>query len=148
MKGSILEFNAGTGKGLIAGEDGRRYGFEAAQWRDPSAAYAGQKVDFEVMGDSAAAIYPDRSAGSGDANKKLVAGLLAILLGAFGVHKFYLGYTKEGLIMLLVFVFGFFLLGLPSFVIGVIALIEGVIYLTKTPEEFDRLYVNGRKPWF
>jgi len=148
MKGSILEFNTGTGKGLIAGDNGRRYSFDAAQWRDPTPAYAGQKVDFEVLGDTAAAIYPDRSAATGDSSKKLVAGLLAILLGAFGVHKFYLGYTKEGLIMLLVFIFGFILFGLPSFVIAVIALIEGVLYLTKSPEEFDRLYVIGRRPWF
>ena len=36
------------------------------------------------------------------ADKKLVAGLLGILLGGLGIHKFYLGYQKEGLIMLLV----------------------------------------------
>ena len=28
--------------------------------------------------------------------EKLVAGLLGILLGSLGIHKFYLGYTKEG----------------------------------------------------
>ena len=33
---------------------------------------------------------------------KIAAGLLAIFLGTLGVHKFYLGYTKEGLIMLLI----------------------------------------------
>jgi len=36
------------------------------------------------------------------AEKKMVAGILGILLGSFGIHKFYLGMQKEGLIMLLV----------------------------------------------
>ncbi len=31
---------------------------------------------------------------------KIVAGLLGIFLGAYGVHRFYLGYTRMGLIML------------------------------------------------
>jgi len=35
-------------------------------------------------------------------SKQTVAGILAILLGAFGIHKFILGYKKSGLIMLLV----------------------------------------------
>ena len=32
--------------------------------------------------------------------------------------------------------------------IGVIALIEGIIYLTKSDEEFERIYVAGQKYWF
>ncbi|MGB0744701.1 MAG: TM2 domain-containing protein, partial [Opitutales bacterium] len=40
------------------------------------------------------------------AEKKIVAGILGILLGALGIHKFVLGYTKEGVIMLLVTIFG------------------------------------------
>jgi TM2 domain-containing membrane protein YozV len=35
-------------------------------------------------------------------NQKMAAGICAILLGALGVHKFILGYTTEGVIMLLV----------------------------------------------
>ena len=73
-------------------------------------------------------------------NKKLAAGLLAILLGGLGVHKFILGYTKEGIIQL---VLGF-LCGV-GFVIG---LIEGIIYLTKTDEEFYQTYQVGKKGWF
>ena len=38
--------------------------------------------------------------------------------------------------------------GAASFVMGVIGLIEGIIYLQKTPEEFQALYVDGRKEWF
>lgn len=73
------------------------------------------------------------------AEKKLVAGILGILLGAFGVHKFYLGYTKEGIIQLLL---SLLCLG------GIIGLIEGILYLTKTDEEFVATYVTGRRGWF
>ena len=50
--------------------------------------------------------------------------------------------------MLLVFIFGFILLGIPSMVIGVIAFVEFFLYLTKSNEEFEQTYVNGSKPWF
>ena len=73
-------------------------------------------------------------------NKKLAAGLLAILLGGLGVHKFILGYTKEGIIQLILG----FLCGV-GFIIG---LIEGIIYLTKTDEEFYQTYQVGKKGWF
>lgn len=74
------------------------------------------------------------------AEKKLVAGLLAILTGGLGIHKFYLGYTKEGIIQIILS----FLCGIGA----VIALIEGIIYLTKSDDEFVATYVNGRKGWF
>lgn len=38
--------------------------------------------------------------------------------------------------------------GIASFVMGVIGLIEGIIYLTKTPEEFKELYIDAEKDWF
>lgn len=79
------------------------------------------------------------------ADKKIVAGILGILLGALGIHKFYLGYTKEGVIMLLVSVLT---LGFGGFVMGVIGLIEGILYLTKPDEEFVATYVTGKKGWF
>jgi TM2 domain-containing membrane protein YozV len=78
-------------------------------------------------------------------NKKLAAGLLGIFLGSFGIHKFVLGYTKAGLIMLLLTVLT---CGVAGFVMGVIGLIEGIIYLTQTPQEFKATYLEGRKEWF
>jgi len=78
-------------------------------------------------------------------NKKLVAGILAIIIGVFGVHKFILGYQKEGLIMLLITVLT---CGIGGAVISIIGLIEGIIYLTKTDEEFYQMYQVNRKPWF
>ena len=78
-------------------------------------------------------------------NKQLAAGLLAIFLGSFGVHKFVLGYNTAGLIMLLVTVLT---CGIAGFVMGVIGIIEGIIYLTKTPEEFESIYIQNSKEWF
>ncbi|MCC9062270.1 TM2 domain-containing protein [Flavobacterium piscisymbiosum] len=74
-------------------------------------------------------------------NKKVTAGILGILLGAFGAHKFYLGYQKEGIIQLVVSVVTCGLGGMVGFV-------EGIIYLTKPDDEFYQTYQVGKKPWF
>lgn len=79
------------------------------------------------------------------ASNKIPAGVCGILLGAFGVHKFILGYTGAGFIMLLVSLLS---CGTVYPVMHIIGLVEGVIYLTKTDDEFVRLYVDGRKEWF
>ena len=82
-------------------------------------------------------------------NKKLAAGLTGIFLGAFGVHKFILGYTKPAVIMLAVSLAGGVVTcGIASFVMYVIGLVEGIIYLTKTNEEFRAMYINAEKDWF
>ena len=78
----------------------------------------------------------------------MVAGILAILLGALGIHKFYLGYPKEGIIMLVVGLAGSPLCGIPTAIVGVIGIIEGVMYLTKSDQEFVATYITGRKSWF
>ncbi len=75
------------------------------------------------------------------AEKKIVAGILGILLGGLGIHKFYLGYTKEGIIQLVI---GVLTCGAGS----LIGLIEGIIYLTKSDEDFVATYVTGKKGWF
>lgn len=36
------------------------------------------------------------------AEKKVLAGVLGILLGGLGIHKFVLGYTKEGIIQIVI----------------------------------------------
>ncbi|WP_198513423.1 TM2 domain-containing protein [Confluentibacter lentus] len=74
-------------------------------------------------------------------NKKLVAGILAILIGSLGIHKFILGYTKEGIIQIIISI-------VTCGIAGIIPFIEGIIYLTKSDEEFYRTYQVGRKPWF
>ncbi len=81
-------------------------------------------------------------------SKRISAGVLGILLGALGVHKFVLGYSKSGVIMLLVSIIGaaFFFLG--PIVMGIIGFIEGIIYLTKSDAEFQATYVANKKEWF
>lgn len=76
--------------------------------------------------------------------KKLVAGLLGIFLGEFGIHKFYLGYNTEGLIMLLVTLLTG---GLASVLVWALGIVEGIIYLTKSDDEFRRIYVEDKKGW-
>ncbi len=87
--------------------------------------------------------------GVGGDNKKLLAGILGIVLGSLGVHKFILGYNKEGIIMLVVtVVLGFFTCGIGASLMGILGLIEGIIYITKSDEEFYNTYQVGQKPWF
>ncbi|OIK10208.1 TM2 domain-containing protein [Bacillus sp. MUM 13] len=62
---------------------------------------------------------------------KVAAGVLGILLGNFGVHKFYLGKIGMGILYLV-----FCWTGIP----GIIGLIEGIIYLCKSDEEFNAQY--------
>ncbi len=75
------------------------------------------------------------------AEKKLVAGICGILLGGFGVHKFILGYTTEGIIQIVI---TFVTCGIGS----VVGLVEGIIYLTKSDEDFVRTYIQNKKGWF
>lgn len=79
------------------------------------------------------------------ADKKVVAGICGLLVGTFGVHKFILGYKTEGLIMLLVSLLS---CGTLAIVMQVIGIVEGIMYLTKSDEEFVSTYVYGRKGWF
>jgi TM2 domain-containing membrane protein YozV len=79
------------------------------------------------------------------ANNKVAAGICGILLGGLGIHKFILGYTQAGLIMLLIYILT---CGIGGIVMHVIGIIEGIIYLTKSDEEFVRIYVDGHKEWF
>jgi len=83
------------------------------------------------------------------AGNKIPAGICGILLGSLGVHKFILGFTGAGLTMLLVTLLGGFVTcGLASCVMWVIGLIEGIVYLTRSDEEFIRTYVIEKKSWF
>ena len=84
--------------------------------------------------------------GTGGKNR-IVAGVLGILLGWLGVHKFYLGYTKPGLIMLLVSILTSWT-WIGPVIIGTIGLIEGILYLVKSDEDFYATYVQGRNKWF
>ena len=75
------------------------------------------------------------------AEKKIIAGIFGILMGGLGIHKFILGYTKEGIIQIVISVVT---CGIGS----IIGLIEGIIYLTKSDEEFVATYITKKKGWF
>jgi TM2 domain-containing membrane protein YozV len=72
-------------------------------------------------------------------SKRMTAGILAILVGWLGAHRFYMGDTKGGIIRILT---NLLCLG------GIIGLVEGIIYLTKTDAEFHEIYEVGKKEWF
>lgn len=144
MKGSILEFDSGSKKGIISAEDGCSYAFDLTKWQHHDPPEAGNKVSFILPSGELEAI----TVISKGKSKKTVAVLLAFFFGVFGAHKFYLGYNKQGIYMLLLFVFGSFFLGLPSMVIASIALVEFIIYVMKPELEFEQDYVLETRPWF
>ncbi len=78
-------------------------------------------------------------------SKRVVGGILGILLGCLGIHKFILGYNKEGIILLGISIIT---CGIGTGLTGLIGLIEGIIYLTKSDEEFLYTYQLNKKPWF
>lgn len=78
---------------------------------------------------------------SSEESKRVIAGILALLLGSLGVHKFVLGYTQEGIIQLILSI-------VSCGILSIIPFIEGIIYLTKTDEEFIYTYQTNKKGWF
>jgi TM2 domain-containing membrane protein YozV len=79
---------------------------------------------------------------------KVAAGVCAILLGCLGIHKFILGYPGAGICMLLVSIFGALLFFIGPIIMSIIALVEGIIYLTMNDQEFDRVHGRHLRPWF
>jgi len=76
------------------------------------------------------------------AEKKVVAGICGILLGGWGVHRFILGDAMGGLIRIGLTI-------VTCGIGGIIGLVEGIIYLTKSDEEFVETYINEpQKKWF
>ena len=78
-------------------------------------------------------------------SKRVLSGVLAIVLGALGVHKFVLGYHKEGAILLAATVLT---CGIGAAFTSMIGLAEGVLYLTKSDAEFVSTYQTNRRGWF
>jgi TM2 domain-containing membrane protein YozV len=146
MRGRILDFYIQESNGVILSDDGSRYDFSTTQWKSNKAPAINQVVDFTINGYDAEEIYLLEDAE--ETKSRIVAGILALFLGGFGIHKFYLGCTTAGIIMLVMFLFGFIVIGIPSFIIAVIALIEALIYFFKSDDAFEEAYVNNKKCWF
>jgi len=75
------------------------------------------------------------------ADKKILCGVLAIVFGGLGIHRFILGDTKGGILRIVVTL-------VTCGVGSVLGLVEGIIYLTKSDEEFAQTYIVEKKAWF
>jgi TM2 domain-containing membrane protein YozV len=72
---------------------------------------------------------------------KVLCGIMGILFGGLGVHRFILGDVSGGIIRIVI--------TLVTCGIGaIIGFIEGIIYLTKTDSDFYWTYMVGKKAWF
>lgn len=154
MRGKILQYDDSAATGLISGDDGKRYTFTRGDLQgEARLAYPGAEADYQAEGEAARAIFlqplaPGGAAGAPlGAKSKIAAALLAFFLGMFGVHKFYLGRTGPGIIMLICGTIGWLLI-LPGLAVATIAFIEFIIYLVKSDAEFFRDYEVGKKGWF
>lgn len=85
--------------------------------------------------------YGAATPGAAAPKDKMVAGILAILLGTLGIHHFYLGNTKLALIYLLVSILS---CGILSPFVAIAGIVDGIMYLTKPDDVFQRNYMN----WF
>lgn len=152
MKGQVLDFSVQDNSGVISVSDGARYSFNGADWKGDRPPSRGTSVDFSIEGNQAKEVYVALGNAASSEKSKVAAGLLAIFLGGLGIHKFYLGFTGQGLVFLLVNTIGWLvtwiLLFIPNIALGVIALVEGIIYLTKSDEDFEQTYVAQKKKWF
>ena len=119
---------------------------------DEASPVRGLSVDFSVEGDRARNIY--RALGHKDprGKGKVTAGLLAIFFGVLGAHKFYIGCPGAGFLLLLVNIVGIALSFAGSFfivvVLWMVVVIEGIIYLSTPDDEFEQIYIVGKRPWF
>lgn len=76
---------------------------------------------------------PHRYAPSCGNKNKVCAGVLAILLGGLGIHKFYLGKTGLGIV---------YLIFCWTYIPTILGIIEGIIYLTSSDEKFYNDYAR------
>jgi TM2 domain-containing membrane protein YozV len=74
-------------------------------------------------------------------SKRVLCGVLGILIGGIGIHRFMLGDTTGGILRIVISI-------VTCGVGSLIGFIEGIIYLTKTDEQFVKEYQEGKKAWF
>jgi TM2 domain-containing membrane protein YozV len=149
MRGQVLGVDTRTGDGIVTGDDGRRYSFRPADWADLGEPAIGMYVDFEAHENRALSIFPVPGAaapqtpaspsaawGENDRNR-YIAALLAFFLGPFGIHRFYVGRSGSGIVMLV----------LTCTIVGLVvsapwALIDMVRYLIMSDREFAERYAR------
>ena len=150
MRGQVLGVDLRTGDGIVTGDDGRRYSFRPDDWAHRGDPAIGMLVDFETQENRALSIFPvpgttpspvpvahASAEPEGSERDKLIAALLAFLLGPLGIHRFYLGRIGSGIAMLL----------LSCTVIGLLvsvpwAFIDMIRYLVMPEREFAERYLR------
>jgi TM2 domain-containing membrane protein YozV len=147
MRGQVLGVDTRRGEGIVAGDDGRRYAFKPDDWAHKGEPAVGMYVDFETHENRALSLFPvpgtlpaaapapARSLAEDNGRNKFVAALLAFFFGPLGLHRFYLGRTGSGIVMLV----------LTLTVAGALvtvpwALIDTIRYLLMSDREFAERY--------
>lgn len=146
MRGQVLGVDRESGFGQISGDDGQRYTFRPRDWSDSTGPAVGALIDFDTEGTEARRIYrlpgttpvPIRAEPDAGGRNKIAAALLAFFLGTLGIHRFYLGRTGSGVLML---VLSLTVIGL--FLTVPWSLIDTIRYLIMPDDEFADRYGRG-----
>lgn len=132
---------------MVTGDDGARYTFTPEDWAHRGEPAIGMVVDFETQENRALSIFPVPGAAPVPAampttpirtdRNKYIAALIAFVLGTLGIHRFYLGRTGSGIVMLV----------LTCTVVGMIVTwpwswIDMVRYLVMSDSEFEERYAR------
>ncbi len=152
MTGQVLDYSVQNNEVIISGDDGIRYTCGGTDWPAGAAPSRGMRVDFDVQGTQAVSIYlldtappasaapvaaaaapAARSSGATSPKSRMTAALLALLLGGFCAHKFYLGESYKRLLLLLIPLVGWSIL-------AVLAVMDAIKLFTMTDDDFDTLY--------
>jgi TM2 domain-containing membrane protein YozV len=144
MRGQVLGVDRRRGEGIVSGDDGRRYRFKPDDWAHRGEPAVGMYVDFDTEADRALTLFPvpgtvpapaaGEAAPFSDRNK-FVAAILALLFGPLGIHRFYLGRTGTGIVMLV----------LSCTIVGLLAtapwaFVDMIRYLMMSDREFAERY--------
>ena len=154
MRGQILAYVADSQMGLVVSPDGQRLSFREIDWQEPIPPARGMTVEFTAIeGDRARQLrlaLPDTAALAHPPlaqrpKRKPVLTLLALFLGPFGAHRFYMGAWGWGLVQLLgiPMVIGMMFAVLPPlggllyFAAVVFIVVESIRYIWMSDAEFD-----------
>lgn len=99
MIGHIVRYDPTTQRGIIACAR-KTYSFGPEVWMYESPPYNGCYVEFDETpeGPKNVTLVGEYNPPSGEpAKSRIIAGILGLLLGWIGVHRFYLGFYKIGL---------------------------------------------------
>lgn len=141
MRGTVLDFSIQTNLGFISADNGKRYQFNGSDWNLTTMPVKGDRVDFDVDGNKAFAIYaePNDSSKMKTKKSKITAGILALLLGGLGVHYFYLGSWGWGIISILF---------CWTYIPALVSLVFGVHYLMLSDEQFACKMNKSQDPFY